>query len=182
MADYPNTSLTISFTIEGMEQQYQLSAEVNADDNNGKTSFLFGDTAYYRVYKSSNIASMIVITSDGSEALANSNITATLSDEIVTFSGSSESSTSKPMITLISATALGSSALGTISANGEAGVKCSKVSSGPLDPIVGVYRVTYRTQYALRRLSGVAQPSGFGLGDFTSYPVLVYIVGVPSTV
>jgi hypothetical protein len=67
--------------------------------------------------------------------------------------------------------------LGTISINGSSGVKCSKTSSGDLDPIIGVYKITYTTSYAKRRLYNVSEPSGFGTGDFTNYPVLVYIVG-----
>jgi hypothetical protein len=184
MADitYPNTSLTITFEVEGgAEKIYQLSAEVNAEDNNGKTKFTFGDTVFYRVYKSTNVASMLVFTSDGSEALVSSSLYTIIEDEIVVFSGSSEANTTKPMISLISATAMGHSALGSISANGQVGVRCSKESSGPLDPVVGVYKVTYRSLYSLRKLYNVPQPVGFGIGDFTSYPVLVYIVGVPST-
>ncbi len=175
----PNTSVTISFTstIVG-DGEGSLSAEVNADDNGGKTSgFLFGDTVKYRVYKSSNINSLTVITTDGSEGSVSTGNTESLT-EVVIFSGSSEASTSKPITSLTSATQLGGQDLGTISINGTSGVRCSKESTGELDPIVGVYKIKYKTTYELRDLSNVSEPDGFGLDGFTDYSVLVYLIGV----
>ena len=181
MANNPNTSVTISFTsaIVG-DGEGTLSAEVNADDNGGNTSgFLFGDTVFYRVYKSANIDSLVVITSDGDEQSVSVGNTDTVTETVV-FSGSQETSTSKPITSLTSATQLGSNNLGTISINGSSGVKCSKESTGELDPIVGVYRITYVTTYEKRQLSNVSEPDGFGDDDFTDYNVLVYLIGILS--
>jgi len=182
MADknYPTASLSISFQTEvvgGDGSSSHLSVEVNSEDNNGKTQFLFGDTAKYRIYKSPDIRSLIIIISDGSEGPDSSGLTAEMV-ETLAWTGSPTANTSKLIQSLISAERMGGLNLGSISKVGPTTLQCSKQSTGPLDPLVGVYKVKYRTQYDLRKLWNVAEPAGFGLNGFDSYPVVVYLIGI----
>ena len=182
MANYPTASLSITFSTEILDEdgnttEGYLSAELNSEDNNGKSSFLFGDTANYRVYKASNVTLQTPIVSDGSEGPVSSGLTEEIV-EVVTFSGSETASTSKYIQSLTSAVRLGGRDLGSISKVGPTSVRCSRVSTGPLDPLVGVYKLTYQTSYSLRRLFSVSQPAGFGVDGFDSYPVVIYLIGV----
>jgi hypothetical protein len=181
---YPTASLSISFQTEIFDPENpdapaeaHLSVAVEADDNGGKSSFLFGDTVYYRVFKTPNITSLIVVTSDGSENGHRTGLTAEV-QQAVAFTGSDVAGVSGYLHRLISASAMGGASLGAISKAGPTSIRCSKQSTGPLDPLVGVYNVRFETRYDLRRLSNVAQPAGFGVDGFTSYPVVVYLVGV----
>lgn len=180
---YPTASISVSFQTKVvdadgnvMDKDAHLHAEVVADDNNGKTNFFFGDTAKYRVYKTPNITSLTVIVTDGSEGALSSGHTEKLV-ETVAFNNADTANVSKYLYQLLSATQMGNRSLGSISKVGATTVRCSKQSTGPLDPLVGVYKIEYNTQYALRKLFGVSEPAGFGVDGFDSYPVVVYLVG-----
>ena len=184
MADNTTASLTVSFqavivdedgnAIDGVGNY--LSVEVNSEDNGDKTTFVFGDIVYYRVYKSPSIKSLSIIVSDGSEAAVSTGHSADKVD-VATFSASNTTNVSGYINSITSVTALGGSSLGTISMAGGSTVKCSKESAGPADPLIGVYRIAYTTLYSIRKLFGVSQPPGFGEDDFDSYPVVIYLIG-----
>ncbi|WP_290797581.1 hypothetical protein [Halomonas sp.] len=178
----PTASVTISFTTEVAdlgEEAYALQAEVNEEDNDGETRFIFGEAApIFRVYKSKNIASINFYPSDGSIGGGGGGGTANV-EEIVTFANSRTTNTSYPIKTgTLNATALGNADLGTITAVGPATIQCSKKSSGPTDPLVGVYKINYQSDFTRHSLTGVSKPSGFGEGDFDSYPVHIHVLGL----
>ena len=185
MADNTTASLTVSFQavivdedgeiIDGDGSGTYLSVEVNSEDNDEKTSFVFGDIVKYRVHKTSNITSLSVVVSDGSEGSVSVGNTETLS-EVVTFNGETANSSSF-ISSLTSSSRIAAYDLGSISKVGPTTVKCSKVSAGPADPLVGVYRINYETKYDIRKLYGVSQPTGFGDDGFDSYPVVVIVIG-----
>lgn len=183
MANYPNASLTVNFqttVVDGdgnLINEAYLAAEVVAEDNADKSSFVFGDQVKYRVYKTPNITDLLVTVSDGADAHVASGLSEEMS-EVVAFSGTNVASVSKYIFSLASAIRLGGQDLGAISIAGPTAIKCSRQSAGLIDPLVGVYQLSYTTRYNLRKLFNVAAPAGFGLNGFTSYPVMVYLVGI----
>lgn len=187
----PVATLNISFSTTTTEDDTALVAELNAEDNNNITSFIFGGTApKFRVYKSNNISEVHLFSSAGSITKKVSNKVATPTESLE-FSGASEkngdqddsyrqTTVSKPVKGPYSvANIIGN--IGVVSLIEEGArttFQCSKKSTGPLDPVVGFCRVTYETKYDLYELSGVSKPDGFGEGEFTDYFVLVHVVGI----
>ncbi len=181
---FPTASLTISFTSEAIgldADEFVLKGEVKSEDNNDRTSFLFeGASPIFRVYKSSNIGVVHKFPTDGSISNASPSQGTETITEIVIFQNSDTASVSYPIKPgTLSAVQLGNKNLGVISQNGHDGIRCSKQSEGDLDPIIGVYRVTYKSDYTKHQLNGVSEPAGFGEDDFDSYPVHIHLVGVP---
>ena len=178
----PTASVTVSFSSEvigddGSENDYVLRGEVRSEDNGGRTQFLFsGSAPIYRVYKSDNILSVRQFTTDGTVSSAGSGVEEIT--ETVTFNNSQTTNTSYPISGGLSVTNLGGIGLGVISQSGPSQLQCSKQSDDPLDPIIGVYLVSYRSNYRKYALSNVSKPNGFGEGEFTDYPVLIHLVGI----
>ena len=196
---YPSTSLTITFVTETAgagEDEAILQAELVAEDNGGKTNFVFSDSPKFRIYKSPNVSvfnSDIFISDTGATITktASGRTTEDITDTLQFIGAASEgdndsdqiasyrrSSVSKPVYGTPTISNIAGNA-GAISSpeNGFATFTCSKTSNGPLDPVIGVCRVTYNSQYDLYTLSNVTRPNGFGTNGFTEYPVLIYIVG-----
>lgn len=193
---YPSTSLTVTFVTETAgEEDAILQAELVASDNGGKTQFLFSDTPKFRLYKSPNVTvlnSNIFISDSGASVSKSSSNNRT--DDIIEtlqFVGAAsedgdsggtpsyqQASVSKPVYGSPTISDIAGN-IGTVSdpEQGYTTFTCSKTSTGPLDPVVGICRVTYHSEYSLYTLSGVTMPSGFGSNEFTEYPVIVYIVG-----
>lgn len=191
MANFPTASLTINFGLSVVgDEDAILVAEVNPDDNNGQTSFVFGGASpIFRVYASPNITSISCFPSDGSIASAGSG--KAQFTENLTFAGFSQTSNgtrddsyrqanvAKPVTgqysTLLSVGNIGSVSLLTPGGNT---FQCSSSSQSPSSPVVGLARVQYSSNYRKYSLNGVSMPSGFGQGDFDSYPVVIFIVGI----
>jgi len=190
MANYPTATVSITFQTSTTDEDAVLVAELLAEDNGGTTTFVFGGTApKFRVYKSNNISSVRMFSSDGNTARTASNRNAEFT-EALTFVGAAsedgdsnnsyrQSSVSKPVKGSYSVSnIIGNIGSVSLVELGKTTFQCSKVSTGPLDPVVGFCRVTYNTLYDWYELSGVGMPSGFGENEFTSYSVIVYIVGI----
>lgn len=181
-----NANITISFSSivndpdgDGSDPGSTLDLEVNEEDqSDGDTSFIFGDTAFYRVYKGSRISGLNVIVSDGDEAQVSTGNTTMIENEVITFVNSNTANTQYPINGIFSATLLGGTGAGTLSwTAGSAQVTGSKANSDT-NPIVGVYSVSYQTKYDKRKLSGVTAPSGWPAD--VAYPVVVVVVGTVS--
>lgn len=199
---YPSTSLTITFVTETAgagEDEAVLQAELLAEDNGDKTRFTFTDSPKFRLYASPNVSvfnSNIFISDSGANisrtasGRTTDDITETLqfigaasedestTDQIASYR---QSSVSKPVYGTPTISDI-SGNIGAVSSpsSGFMTFACSKTSSGPLDPVIGICRVTYNSRYDLYTLSNVSRPTGFGENGFTEYPVLIYIVGVVS--
>lgn len=188
-----NTSLTINFQSileDGASAEGFLQAEVNADDNNGKSSFAYGDEVKYRVFKSTNVSSITAVSSDGQESPVSTGKTLMIEDEIITFIppypdpeatevAAYTVSTQYPINGSVTATLLGGNGVGTVSQLGTE-LTCSAVPTSPTDIKVGVYKVSYQTKYDIRKLANVSLPSGM-VGIDASYPVIIVLVGTLSS-
>lgn len=167
MANNVTASLEINFG--GITDAY-LSAEINSEDNDGKTSYVAGDEVYFRIYHSGNYT---VASTAGSCALETANITAnikTLTDgnteEVVKFAFSATASTDKLITNFISYTWMGT-ALGVIKKSGY-----NEVSGGTATGI-GVAKIDYDTTYDLWKFSSPATVNGS-----TDYSVVIGITAV----
>lgn len=173
--DNPNANITITFAAETVDGAGTLLLEVQAEDNNGKTRFDFGDSPKFRMYKSSDVTVVKKLTSDGSISVTGGSGIKTVAEN-VTFSGSRTASVSYPISGGISVEKIAGN-IGSISVAGATTLQCSHSDDDPLDPPVGVARVTYQSAYQMHQLSGVSEPANFGNDGFDAYPVVVFFVG-----
>lgn len=168
-------SLVINF---GDETDAFLEAEINEEDNEGKTSFVAGDEVYFRVYNSGNYK---IIQTAGSTSLESSNNVVNISElneegllEQVSFAFSATSSTDKYIHQFYSGTWIGKP-LGIIKKIGHnelSGGVVPKEQGGSGKPdSVGVAEVDYDTKYDLWKYSS---PSS--LNDSTTYSVVIGII------
>jgi hypothetical protein len=183
--NYPTASISISFSsdIIGSDGQgYALKGEVKSEDNAGESSFIFGGAApVFRIYKSANIKTVHRFSTDGVATAAVGGVFTETVYETIVFSNSRTAGTKYPIKAgTLSVVPLGNSNLGAISQSGPEEIICSKQSTGELDPVIGVYRISYRTDFTKHQLTGVNEPAGFGLNEFTDYPVHIHLVGVPA--
>ena len=187
---YPVASVSVSFVVSTTDEDAVLIAEVNTEDNNGISNFIFGGAApKFRLYKSYNISEVHMFVSDGNTPVRRqANINESLF-EYLTFAGAAsvdggqsnykDATVGKPVKDSYTiANIQGNMGAISLVEIGKTTFSCSKTSEGPLDPVVGFCSVSYNTQYDLYELTGISKPSGFGVGDFTEYQVIVYIVGV----
>jgi len=189
---YPTASVSISFVVSTVDEDAVFIAEINAEDNGGRTSFPFGGASpKFRIYKSSEIKSVHSFTSDGSTSRVSSNLSETLTEFLSWAGGASadsdgnedesyrNASVQKPVIGNYTISNIKGN-IGSVSLveQEKTTFQCSKISNGPLDPVVGFCMVTYGTRYDLYQLNNVSKPAGFGQDAFTDYQVLVYLVGV----
>lgn len=182
--NFPTASLSISFSSDviGEDVGYALKGEVRSEDNGGETSFVFGGAAaIFRIYKSANIKTVHRFSTDGNASDAvGGQMTETIHETVI-FANSRTAGTKYPIKAgTLSVVPLGKSNLGTITQSGPEEIICSKQSDGDLDPIIGVYRISYQTVFTKHQLSGVNEPPGFGENDFTDYPVHIHLVGEPA--
>jgi hypothetical protein len=180
----PTASLSISFSSDVIGEDgfgYSLKGEVRAEDNNGETSFVFGGAAtIFRVYRSTNIKLVHLFSTDGNMSGPIGGLLTEMIYETVIFTNSRTVGTKysiKPGT--LSVVPLGKTNLGAITQSKAEEIMCSKISAGDLDPVIGVCRISYQTVFTKHQLSGVNEPVGFGLNDFTDYPVHIHLVGVP---
>lgn len=137
-----------------------LSVELDADLNDDKTCFLYGEKVYFRVYHDATLV-ITVEASDGAVFLHSVGAIDS-EEENVSFVNTNEASTAKMVMTLNSYSWFGKS-LGTLLHTGGASVRAG--SSG-----VAIAAVTYTTQYDVYSVT---------LSDkgVESYPVLVLVTG-----
>lgn len=140
-----------------------LDAEVNEDDNGGKTSFIAGDIVYFRIYHSTNYT---VTQTAGSTSVVTNNVTTTITDEEVQFTFSATSSTDKLITTLSSYVWMGNN-LGTITKSNYNEVTCGASDS------IGVAKITYNTMYDLWQFN--SPPS---INGSDNYSVIIGITAI----
>ena len=154
-------SLVINF---GDEKDAFLEAEINEDDNDGKTTFVAGDEVKFRIYHSGNYT---VMQTTGSSSLDSSNISENNIIEQVSFAFSATSSTDK-LITGINSYSWIGKTLGAIQKS-----NYNEVSGGKADDI-GVASINYNSQYDLWTYSSPADINGS-----TTYTV---VIGITATI
>jgi hypothetical protein len=181
-----NSTLTINFTtVTGSTDKF-IDAELDEIENNDASSFLFGETAHFRVF--TNCDSVEFFESDGVVAPDNTTgATKATKDvkEFITFTQPPASSGGKASENTASLsypvksgttyvfTPLGDSNCGAISVD-ESDPKTARASAaGP-----GVYLAEYTAEYTKHNISGVQKPAIWDeLEDEDSYPVVVVMVG-----
>ena len=160
-----NTSFQVSFGTGAADANAQISAELDDRDdgrNNGKTSFIPGEVAYFFVFKSDNVTydpptpSAGSVTGSGSESVER--------EEDITFANTDTANLSVPADNIVSVTWLGNS-LGSLTLTGANTVKASATG-------VAVARVRYT---ATADVYGLQSPAD--IGGLTDYSILVFIQG-----
>jgi len=190
---FPTAQVTINFVVSTLSDGIDslLKAEINSEDNKGMSRFEFdGAAPRFRVYKSPNVSQVLFYPSAGSVSRVGSNITEPSIEEFIAFAGAAQegegdgrdsyrfSSVAKPVYSYNVLETHGNIGSVSLVETGFDTFACSKTSSGPTDPVVGVSRISYSSKYSLHQLTGVSKPSGFGEGEFQEYPVLIYILGI----
>jgi len=196
---YPSASISITFVTAlsgAVTDNGILKAELKAEDNAGRSQFLFSGAApKFRLYKSPNVSNIQMFVSDGNTPTQiNGNVSTADIVEALTFAGAasldSDGNVDGTDISYkqsdVSYPVYGTPTIENIKGNigsvslvetGFTTFQCSGTSTGPTDPVVGFCRVTYNSRYDMYELTGVTEPSGFGSNGFTEYTVIVYIVG-----
>ena len=162
-------NITVSFGADDADAagaNAHLSAEIDdrpAGLNNGDTSFAPGDTAYFLVFKSSNVTYDAPITSAGTVFGAGSGISVTKEQDIQ-FADEDTASLSVPATAITNVTWLGRS-LGGLTLQDPTTVKASAKG-------VGVARVQYT---CAADAFGLISPAT--LAGLTDFSILVFILG-----
>lgn len=182
--NYPSASVSISFSSDVIGEDglgYVLKGEVRPEDNGGEYRFVFGGAApVFRVYKSSNIQTVHRFSTDGNISAAVGGVQTETVHETVIFANSRTAGTGYPIKPgTLSVTPLGKTSIGALSQAGPEELVCSKQSTGPLDPVIGVFRISYKTEFTRHQLTGIVEPPGFGVNGFDFYPVHIHLVGEP---
>ena len=151
-----STSLTVMITTavpDPGDEDLLLEAEINKDDNDGETTYLVGTSYILRLFKSTNIESIVYNQTIGSVSKFQSNITTTVpypddDDEYIIFQGSNTASLSKVLHSNFGATIVGSAydTDGNPTTASLSTVPGSKTVTASKE-IYAVYRVTYVTKY-----------------------------------
>lgn len=152
-------SISISFVTEEVAAGEALVVELDADKNEDKTQFLYGEKAYFRVYRYPDSMTVTITESDGT--ITNEGSGSSDEEEDITFANTKEGSCSKPVKSITSSKWLGNS-LGSVSAEG---TKITASSKG-----VAVLKLGYTASYRSHALSLSAK-------DEDSYTVVVFVQG-----
>lgn len=160
------TKTTISFVTGGGADDIRIipDEDRNTDSlGNKKSSFLYGDTAYFRIY-SQNPEAVTVASTDGT-LTPHGTFSEDIEDETVSFITEKTAETEKPVISLTSYTWLGKS-LGSVEREGLFSVCCTETPAPDSGKLASA-SVSYRSVYSLWGLT-LAKKSR------DSYPVTVY--------
>jgi hypothetical protein len=160
-----NQTITITFVSEtgdggGGAGNEIIQVELDSERNNGKTRFLFGEKAYFKIYKYPSTMRLTLDSTDGTifdEGSGTSD-----EEELITFSNSNEGSADKPIKSVTSSNWIGRS-LGSISAAGRT-VTASQKGIGVLD-------FKYKADF-IRKSISVPVKDGYD-----EYPVVVLVSG-----
>lgn len=162
MANKANQSVTITFSkavAGGGDQEGNLVVELDEEKNAGKSQFLYGEKAYFKVYKYP--ASMVLTLTSTDGAISSEGSGTSPEEENIAFSNTNEASSSKPVKSIDSSMWFGAS-LGSVSADGS---KITASQSG-----IGVLNLKYKSDF-LRY--AIVVP----VKDYDEYPVIVFISG-----
>lgn len=160
-----NTNFQISFGAAAGAAGGHLSAEIDGRPeglNQGRTSFVPGESAGFLVYQSANVRHDAPIPSGGAVASLGARVVER--EEDVVFPDTNEASLRIPASAIIQVVWMGRS-LGALALDGETTLRAS--SKG-----VAVARVKYRANADAYRLS-----SPLTLGGLTDYSILIFIQG-----
>ena len=172
-----NTSLTISFnTTTGSTDQF-IDLELDDVLNNDKTTFLFGDIVYFKMF--TKCTEVDFYPSEGSVTAGTDGIDDV--EEQITFTqpplaaggsvADNTASLTKPVTSNFSAVVLGSGAgCGTISVDKVDKKQANASQAGP-----GVYTANYKAAYIGKKITGPSMPSGWDSEQ--TYPVVIVAVG-----
>jgi hypothetical protein len=167
-------SVTISFVTssmgdDGISLFVDMDDEQNEAENDGRTStFIYGDTAYFRVFPSPiEGVSISCYPSDGS-VISHGEHTADV-DEIISFTDNTVT-LEKPVFSDFSVEQVSETSCGAISVNPDNPSEAMASQAGP-----GVYRATYTAKFQRFSISIPSKPAG--ISDDEAYPVVVSIVG-----
>ena len=155
-------SVTKSVTIEfvAVTVAAELILQLDSVMNDEKTSFEYGEKAYFQAF--SYPVSMVLALTPTDGVISNEGSgTSDEEDEIVTFVDSDEESVSKPVLSITSYNWLGTS-LGSVASDGTKIITSVKGT--------GVLKITYTSNF---RRYGLVLPTK----DEESYPVIVVVVG-----
>lgn len=152
-------SISISFVTASVAAGEALVVELDAEKNEDKTQFLYGEKAYFRVYSYPGSMAVTITESDGTITSEGSGTSD--EEEDITFANTKEGSCSKPVKSIASSKWLGNS-LGSVSAEG---TKITASSEG-----VAVLKLGYTASYKSYALSLSAK-------DEDSYTVVVFVQG-----
>lgn len=150
-------TIQVQFSAEDASNIY-IDAEVNSDDNNGKTTFLPGDSVYFRVYSNVDFDQT---PSAGTVTTEDTNLTESLEDYVTFTEEDDNTDTVSKLITTIDSYEWypTDGGLGTLTkGDSENEVVCS---GEPSKTNPGVAKVTYTTTYTLMKL---VPPADFGEG------------------
>jgi hypothetical protein len=153
-------SITITFTATG-ESAEDIVIELDEERNKGKTTFAYGDKAYFRVY--SPVPYEVYSTAGIVEKVAS---LSSVEEEFVQFVDSNTARLSKPITGILGTKWFGKS-LGTVTKTGTFEVQCSE----QVDPKVGkigIAKVKYSSSCGVFFVSLDKKPE-------PEYPVLVVV-------
>ncbi len=155
-------SLSITFTASS--ETGDIVIELDDDRNNGKSEFLYGEKAYFKVFYDPSL--VLYVTSSDGTITSEGNGQEIVEDDYE-FISDSEQTVSKPIMSIVDYTWLGNS-LGTISKTGLYTFECSDTP----DPSnnIGVARVRYASQFARYAVTVGSKP-------YDTYNVVVSCVG-----
>ena len=156
-------SLTITF--KSFISEEDILIELDEEKNNGKTEFLYGEKAYFKVYAPD--INYQIVSSDGtitSEGIGQETV-----EETLEFVEGREQTTSKPIVAINSYSWLGNS-LGNISKKDIKTIQAEKEPDAIGPNGIGLLRLQYSTQF-IRYSITVPQKQE------AEYEVLVVVVG-----
>lgn len=165
------TSIVVQFASKDAEAKGILMAEIDDREeglNAGNTSFEPAATAYFLVYKSSNVSYQTPQVTAGN-ILSAAGGTREIKDEFITFTGGDSGNTQYPAEGAVAYKWVGRNG-GAVTVSGEGAIKVKPVTDG--DPVFGVLAVDYTTRY---EAWGIKSPSSI-LG-YTTFPIVAFIVG-----
>lgn len=160
MAEVTKSSITVTFrALCVAEPGHGITAELDAERNEGKSCFTYGEKVYFRVYTYPHDMQITLVSSDGSINAEGSD-TETIEDEILIFADTKEASAHRYIRALVSYDWFGTS-LGQVTCIGGSTIVAAKEGCA-------VLRLTYKSSY---RVYSVTVPPR----DYETYLVLILI-------
>lgn len=164
MANNVTTSIVVQFSSSGSASASSLSAELDSRPdglNQGKTSFLPGDTAAFLVFKGPAVILDSVLASGGAVGLIGEGLFEV--EEWLTFANAKEANTAKQVFSDFQYQWFGNN-LGLVTYDGSV---VTAENSG-----IGMLYVTYKAQYVAYRISSPSLMNGK-----TSFQIVVVVSG-----
>jgi len=169
-----STNLTVTIvTATPGEDDLLLEAEIVASDNDGVTTYLVSQSYTLRLFKSTNISTLVVNTNVGTVSKTGSNLTTSVpypdeDDEYLVFSGSNSGSLNKVYDSGKTATLVGSA----YDKNG------ASTSAPSLTWVQGSKTVTANKEcYAVFRVTYTTKYDTYSFSSSVVGPMLIFFIG-----